>query len=203
MDKRYRDPLSEVVNVGAGNLATALSAYFKERTISDPIDLDVIFARFQTFDEIRDIIFAEEEVVISYTAVYDNGFNGFFMLLFPFKSALMISGIISKDSHIDYLTPKDEEELVQLSEVSTMAYLDSLNSFLKMGIKHHPVKIVISKAPSVEHFIKEVSGITPKDLMLFQVNFRTKRSFYEGDIKGLLILKDTEGLKKKIDSMDA
>lgn len=129
LTQEQRDALKEIVTVGAGNAATALSQMLKKR-----INIEVPTVTLTTIDKASDVFGDAESLVITIYLQLLGDAQGVIMFTFNKDEAIRLSDLLlgRPQGKTKILTEMAESSLKETATILSGAYLSAMAKLLKM-----------------------------------------------------------------------
>lgn len=152
LDKVQIDALREIVSIGAGNAATALSQMLKKQISIDVPDINLI-----PIEEAADMLGGAEKIVTSIYLQMLGDVTGVILFSFSKPEALKFSDLLlnKKNSESEILNEISQSALKETASILLGAYLNALSKLTKM-------KILMS-SPSL---IQDMAGAIIGDILI-------------------------------------
>ena len=122
-----KDSLREVMNIGAGNAATALSQMTNTR-----VDISTPSVETIPVEKVPEFVGTPDSIMSVVLMQVMGDAPGVMMLMFPRESALKIAHLLMRQSHT-HLSDIDRTALREVGNVLAGSCLHSLSNFLKMS----------------------------------------------------------------------
>ncbi|MBT4153132.1 MAG: chemotaxis protein CheC [Candidatus Magasanikbacteria bacterium] len=185
--------LAEVVNIGAGNAATAMS-----HMIGKGVDMTVPFIHTGAIEDIHNVLGDTNEVVVNVFFRIHGDMEGAMLLIFNKKDAVGFANMLTKSNHKDIKDFQDED-LSALQEVGNIllgASVTALGKFLDMNLLHSiPDVSVDMLGASLDEILVELD--TEGSLLLFEVDLTVKEAAKTGKLYFLFDPKSSKTVLEK------
>jgi chemotaxis protein CheC len=120
------DALKEIINVGGGNAATALS-----KILSIMVDMKVPDISFLTYDEVFTQYYSQDEPVVCTSVGSEGDISGNFLLVCTKEEADRFVGFMM-GSETDCLSEIGESAFKELGNIIISSYLNALSQFTEL-----------------------------------------------------------------------
>lgn len=176
----YMDVLREIGNIGAGNAMTALSQMLQSK-----VDMQVPQVRLLEFSEVGSMVGGEEQLMVGVLLGVEGDITGSIMFLVELNAA---KGLIKKimmgyESGLDGLDEMETSAMMELSNIITGAYLNSLAAMTNLCIYPTPPSLTVDMAGAILSVPAIMFGTLGDNILLIQSRF-----FDEVEVDGYFIL---------------
>ncbi len=142
----YLDVLREIGNIGAGNAMTALSQMLQSK-----VDMQVPQVRLLEFSEVGAMVGGEEQLMVGVLLGVEGDITGSIMFLVELQAA---KGLVKKmmmgyDSGQPGLDEMETSAMMELSNIITGAYLNSLATLTNLCIFPTPPSLTVDMAGAI------------------------------------------------------
>ncbi len=148
MDSMDLDVLTEIANIGAGNAVTALS-----QMISNKIDMHVPKVKMLTFSELSEILGGPEALVAGIMVSLDGDIEGYMLFMLENESAHhLVSQLMGQqpaEKVPDTFSEIEQSALMEIGNIITGAYLNSISKMTELNIKTSIPYIAIDMAGAI------------------------------------------------------
>lgn len=133
-----KDVLKEIANIASGNASTLLS-----KKIRQEIKLSIPFQKLTSVKEVEKNIPIPKGIAICTFAKLKGDILGSVMLVFDRKNAFVLADLLQKKKlgTTEWLSEKDQKELIYLSNSLLESYLKAMSDFLNLNAKIGEFKI--------------------------------------------------------------
>lgn len=133
-----KDVLKEITSIASGNASTILS-----KKIGKEIKLSIPFQKLTSLKEVEKNIPIPKGIAICTFARLKGDLLGSVMLTFDRKSAFALADLLQKKKlgTTEWLSEKDQKELIYLSNSLLQSYLKAMSNFLKLNTGISEIKI--------------------------------------------------------------
>ncbi len=173
---QHRDLLSEMANIGAGNVSSLLSELL-DREVSISVSIfDVVSSK-----NVSQVIKVADKLVVVQHALIRGEVEGIVLLIFPRKSAFLLVDLLTKrkGSKTEWLSKKDQMILKKMGQSLVKCYSDAIKKFVNVSL--YPEKLRIY--PALGETIMELTDVL-LDKQISQVFYINTKINIEPDIKG-------------------
>ena len=189
MSSQYFDVLKEIGNIGAGNATTALSTMLGMK-----VDMKVPQVRLMEFKEVGTTMGGEEQIVAGIYLVVDGDIHGSIMFVQKKESArAMVQKLMGMPPEGDDFSEMEQSALMEIGNVITAAYLNSLSSLTNLTIYPSVPTICIDMAGAILSVPAIEFGAVADKMLLIQTDFSDDES-----LSGYFILVPDEESDAKI-----
>lgn len=176
----YLDVLREIGNIGAGNAMTALSQMLQSK-----VDMQVPQVRLLEFSEVGAMVGGEEQLMVGVLLGVEGDITGSIMFLVELKAA---KGLVKKimmgyESGQEGLDEMETSAMMELSNIITGAYLNSLATMTNLRIYPTPPSLTVDMAGAILSVPAIMFGTLGDNILLIQSRF-----FDEVEVDGYFIL---------------
>lgn len=176
----YLDVLREIGNIGAGNAMTALSQMLQSK-----VDMHVPQVRLLEFSEVGAVVGGEEQLMVGVLLGVEGDITGSIMFLVELKAA---KGLVKKimmgyESGLEGLDEMETSAMMELSNIITGAYLNSLATMTNLCIYPTPPSLTVDMAGAIMSVPAILFGTLGDNILLIQSRF-----FDEVEVDGYFIL---------------
>lgn len=167
MSSQYFDVLKEIGNIGAGNATTALSTMLGMK-----VDMKVPQVRLMEFKEVGTTMGGEEQIVAGIYLVVDGDIHGSIMFVQKKESArAMVQKLMGMPPEGDDFTEMELSALMEIGNVITAAYLNSLSTLTNLTIYPSVPTICIDMAGAILSVPAIEFGAIADKMLLIQTDF--------------------------------
>ncbi|MCR5120247.1 MAG: chemotaxis protein CheC [Lachnospiraceae bacterium] len=167
MSNQYFDVLKEIGNIGAGNATTALSTMLGMK-----VDMKVPQVRLMEFKEVGTTMGGEEQIVAGIYLVVDGDIHGSIMFVQKKESArAMVQKLMGMPPEGDDFTEMEQSALMEIGNVITAAYLNSLSTLTNLTIYPSVPTICIDMAGAILSVPAIEFGAVADKMLLIQTDF--------------------------------
>ena len=186
IDSVARDPLIEIVNIGAGNASTALS-----KMVGAKVDISVPDAVIDTVENISSQISHSEDVSTIVLMKMGGDISGVIMLVFPPNSAYKLAKLLIGDDYsnigdsceqIHNLNEMEKSALLETGNIIAGSALTALSNFLDLNILESIPESVTDMLGSAINSITAELGHSSESVLFFKVNFKIEGQAIGGDL---------------------
>lgn len=176
----YLDVLREIGNIGAGNAMTALSQMLQSK-----VDMQVPQVRLLEFSEVGAMVGGEEQLMVGVLLGVEGDITGSIMFLVELGAA---KGLVKKmmmgyDSGRPDLDEMETSAMMELSNIITGAYLNSLATLTNLCIFPTPPSLTVDMAGAILSVPAIMFGELGDNILMIQSRF-----FDEVEVDGYFIL---------------
>lgn len=176
----YLDVLREIGNIGAGNAMTALSQMLQSK-----VDMQVPQVRLLEFSEVGAMVGGEEQLMVGVLLGVEGDITGSIMFLVELQAA---KGLVKKimmgyESGQPGLDEMETSAMMELSNIITGAYLNSLASLTNLRIYPTPPSLTVDMAGAILSVPAIMFGELGDNILMIQSRF-----FDEVEVDGYFIL---------------
>lgn len=176
----YLDVLREIGNIGAGNAMTALSQMLQSK-----VDMQVPQVRLLEFSEVGAMVGGEEQLMVGVLLGVEGDITGSIMFLVELQAA---KGLVKKmmmgyDSGQPGLDEMETSAMMELSNIITGAYLNSLATLTNLRIFPTPPSLTVDMAGAILSVPAIMFGELGDNILMIQSRF-----FDEVEVDGYFIL---------------
>lgn len=183
MDGMDLDVLTEIANIGAGNAVTALS-----QMICNKIDMHVPKVNMLTFSELANILGGPEALVAGIMVSLDEDIEGYMLFMLENESAHhLVSQIMGQPPSPevpDTFSEIEQSALMEIGNIITGAYLNSISKMTELNIKTSIPYIAIDMAGAILSVPAIEFGKVGDKALLIESRFRDM----DIDISGYFIM---------------
>ena len=167
ISSQYFDVLKEIGNIGAGNATTALSSMLGEK-----VDMAVPKVRLMEFKDVGTTMGGEEQIVAGIYLVVDGDIHGSIMFVQKKESArAMVQKLMGMPPEGDDFTEMELSALMEIGNVITAAYLNSLSTLTNLTIYPSVPTICIDMAGAILSVPAIEFGAIADKMLLIQTDF--------------------------------
>ena len=167
MSSQYFDVLKEIGNIGAGNATTALSTMLDMK-----VDMKVPQVRLMEFKEVGTTMGGEEQIVAGIYLIVDGDIHGSIMFVQKKESArAMVQKLMGMPPEGDDFTEMELSALMEIGNVITAAYLNSLSTLTNLTIYPSVPTICIDMAGAILSVPAIEFGAIADKMLLIQTDF--------------------------------
>ena len=167
MSSQYFDVLKEIGNIGAGNATTALSTMLGMK-----VDMKVPQVRLMEFKEVGTTMGGEEQIVAGIYLIVDGDIHGSIMFVQKKESArAMVQKLMGMPPEGDDFTEMELSALMEIGNVITAAYLNSLSTLTNLTIYPSVPTICIDMAGAILSVPAIEFGAIADKMLLIQTDF--------------------------------
>ncbi len=164
----YLDVLREIGNIGAGNAMTALSQMLQSK-----VDMQVPQVRLLEFSEVGAMVGGEEQLMVGVLLGVEGDITGSIMFLVELQAA---KGLVKKmmmgyDSGQPGLDEMETSAMMELSNIITGAYLNSLATLTNLCIFPTPPSLTVDMAGAILSVPAIEFGTLGDKMLLIQTQF--------------------------------
>ncbi len=176
----YMDVLREIGNIGAGNAMTALSQMLQSK-----VDMQVPQVRLLEFSEVGAMVGGEEQLMVGVLLGVEGDITGSIMFLVELNAA---KGLVKKimmgyESGLEGLDEMETSAMMEVSNIITGAYLNSLATMTNLCIYPTPPSLTVDMAGAILSVPAIMFGTMGDNILLIQSRF-----FDEVEVDGYFIL---------------
>ncbi len=176
----YLDVLREIGNIGAGNAMTALSQMLQSK-----VDMQVPQVRLLEFSEVGAMVGGLEQFIVGVLLGVEGDITGSIMFLVELNAA---KGLVKKimmgyESGQEGLDEIETSAMIELSNIITGAYLNSLATMTNLRIYPTPPSLTVDMAGAILSVPAIMFGTLGDNILLIQSRF-----FDEVEVDGYFIL---------------
>ena len=164
----YLDVLREIGNIGAGNAMTALSQMLQSK-----VDMQVPQVRLLEFSEVGAMVGGEEQLMVGVLLGVEGDITGSIMFLVELGAA---KGLVKKmmmgyDSGRSDLDEMETSAMMELSNIITGAYLNSLATLTNLCICPTPPSLTVDMAGAILSVPAIMFGELGDNILMIQSRF--------------------------------
>ena len=192
--QNYMDVLKEIGNIGAGNAMTALS-----QMLQCKVDMQVPQVRLLEFQEVGSMMGGEEQLMVGVYLAVEGDITGSIMFLVRTDSAkhLVNKLMMGMASEGDELNEMEISAMKEISNIITVAYLNSLSMLTNLKIYPTPPDLALDMAGAILSVPAIEFGIMGDKILLIQSQF-----YDDMEIDGYFILiPDLESYEKILSAL--
>lgn len=168
------DTLKEIINIGAGNAATALS-----QMTGTQVDISTPQVTVLKVEDVPEFTGKPDSVVSVVLVEVHGDAPGIIMLMFPQESALKISHLIMRQSRT-MLNDMDRTALREVGNVLAGSCLTSLGNFLKMSFVQSVPNAATDMMGSLLTSVLCERGNAQEDVLVSEILFQIKELKIDG-----------------------
>ncbi len=168
------DTLKEIMNIGAGNAATALS-----QMTATQVDISTPRVTVLKVEAVPEFTGKPDSVVSVVLVEVHGDAPGIMMLMFPRESALKISHLIMRQSRT-MLNDMDRTALREVGNVLAGSCLTSLSNFLKMSFVQSVPNSATDMIGSLLGNVLAELGTKHEDVLISEIFFQIKELAIDG-----------------------
>lgn len=167
VSQTYMDVFCELGNIGAGNAATALAHMLNIR-----VDMSVPKVELLDFSKVGETIGGEDKILAGvYLAVTGDITGSIMFLLEPGSAKKLLSMLLNKEIHDGELDEIEKSALMEIGNIITASYLNSLSSLTRLTISPSVPSLSIDMAAAILSVPAIEFGIMSDKLFLIQTAF--------------------------------
>lgn len=166
-----KDKLTEVVSIGAGNAATALS-----KMINKSVKLSVPEVFLQAWEKIPQSVGDSQEVVSTVLLQVRGDIPAVILLIIPKDSAINLSAILTGKNEID------PSVLGEVGNILSGSALTALATFLKMKMMESVPEVVTDMLGSILISVLAEMGHTGDQLLVFKSSLFVEKENINGHL---------------------
>lgn len=171
-----KDALREVMNIGAGNAATALSQLTNTR-----VDISTPRVEAIAVEKVPEYVGTPDEIMSVVLLQVLGDAPGVMMLMFPRDSALKIAHLLMRQSHT-HLSDIDRTALREVGNVLAGSCLHSLSNFLEMNfIQSVPNAATDMVGALLSSTLADI-GQRSDNVLIAEVHFKIESLQVEGNV---------------------
>ena len=142
----YLDVLREIGNIGAGNAMSALSQMLQSK-----VDMQVPQVRLLEFSEVGAMVGGEEQLMVGVLLGVEGDITGSIMFLVELHAAkeLVKKIMMGYESGLEGLDEMETSAMMELSNIITGAYLNSLATMTNLRIYPTPPSLTVDMAGAI------------------------------------------------------
>lgn len=164
----YLDVLREIGNIGAGNAMTALSQMLQSK-----VDMQVPQVRLLEFSEVGAMVGGEEQLMVGVLLGVEGDITGSIMFLVELEAA---KGLVKKimmgyESGQPGLDEMETSAMMELSNIITGAYLNSLATLTNLRIYPTPPSLTVDMAGAILSVPAIMFGELGDNILMIQSRF--------------------------------
>ena len=186
-----KDALKEVMNIGAGNAATALSQMTKTQ-----VDLNTPRLEIMQVESVPDFVGRPESIMSVVLVKVLGDAPGVMMLMFPKESALKIAHVLTKRTDQTILDEIDRSSLREVGNVLAGSCLTALSNFLKMSFVQSVPNAATDMVGALLSGILSDLGQSSDKIMISEVHFSIKDLDVNGRVFFIFDPKSTQKILK-------
>jgi chemotaxis protein CheC len=177
---QQQDALSELVNIGFGRAANALSMLVNQRVLLDAPQVQIVPT--QHLGQV--LVDLEKEEIINVHQVFRGKLAGDAMLLMDRKSASILVDMLSGGpGQVKSLSAEDREALVETGNILLNAFIGSFGNLLKVHITFTVPHLQVESLADMLNSLSQDGRAVEVALML-RIHFRLS----QGDVSGYVII---------------
>lgn len=171
-----QDSLREVMNIGAGNAATALS-----QLTGTQVDISTPRLEVKKVETVPDFVSTPDTIMSVVLVKVLGDAPGVMLLMFPRDSALKIAHSLMKQSHT-MLDEMDRTALREVGNVLAGSCLTALSNFLKMSFVQSVPNAATDMVGALLSGILADIGKGSDDVLVSEVHFVIKQLAIDGSV---------------------
>ena len=161
------DVLKEIGNIGAGNVAAALSKMILKR-----VDMDVPKVNILEFKNVAELVGGPETEVVGIYFKVSGDITGSIMVLMDKKSAKKLTNLLmSRNDEEDELDEMDLSALQEVGNILSGSYLSSLSTLTKLNLTMSVPSLAIDMAGAILSVPVILFGQVGDKVMLIETDF--------------------------------
>jgi len=185
-----RDSLKEVMNIGAGNAATALS-----QMTGTPVDITTPRLELLKVEDVTEFT-GKPDTIMSVVLVKVLGdAPGVMMMMFPKESALKIAHLLMRQSHT-MLDEMDRTALREVGNVLAGCCLTALSNFLKLNMIQSVPNTATDMVGALLSNVLADLGQANQEVLISEVHFHIPTLDINGGLFFIFDPKSTEKILK-------
>lgn len=186
-----KDQVAEIVNIGAGNAATALSHLMGQR-----VQMDVPCSHVGTIDEVLKSIGRSDDTVLTVYLKMTGDIGGALAVIFSHKAALKFVEVLAntKKSGLTELSESDISSLREVGNILLGASLTALSKFLHLNITHSIPDVAVDMLGAILDSVLIDVGKDHKHVLAIGITLKVS----EDDLGGQLFYLFDPGSTEKI-----
>lgn len=193
------DALREIGSIGAGHAATALS-----KMINRKVTIKVPNVNIVKIEEAPSIISGAEENVVGIYFKLTKDIPGSSLVVFPFKSALLLADIITgkKPGSTKKVGDSEKSALMETGNIIAGAYLTALGSMTNLVVMQSVPYIAQDTAGSMFNSVLAEVGLSSDIALMIEIEFIEASKKLQGwfymlpDVKSTPKILDALGVKE-------
>lgn len=193
MSQEYFDILKELGNIGAGNATTALA-----QMLGCKIDMSVPQVKLLDFKNLGELMGGEEQLMAGVYLAVEGDITGSIMFLLEVEAAKhLVAKLMGMPSEEEYFTEMQLSALMEVGNIITGSYLNSLSTLTNMKIYPSIPDLAVDMAGAILSVPAIEFGVMGDKILLIQNQF-----FDEVEFDGFFILiPDLESYGKILSSL--
>jgi chemotaxis protein CheC len=196
LNQDEQDALNEIINIGFGRAASALSMLVSQRVIIEAplVTLNPLAELYEALAELS------ESSLINVHQVFRGTISGDAMLLVDTGSATILVDLLEKsDSKPRKLTAEDRETLVEVGNILLSAFTGSFGNLLKVHLTFTVPNLQLESLTDILTSLA-VESQEVEYALVVRIRFRLS----EGDVSGyLMIVMGIQSLETLLEAMRA
>lgn len=171
-----RDTMLELVNIGVGRAAVALSEMVGDQVHLSVPEIDV----FSRSDICERFAIGDRALISSVSQRFDGPFRGNAILVFPEARSLeLVRALLGEDVPLEQLTELEQEALLEVGNVVLNASLGILTNTLSIPMK---IDLPVFRRSTAENIFCDEDDSQHDLIMILRIEFETGRSMVRGYI---------------------
>ncbi len=195
LSESQEDVLKEIGTMGSGRASTALS-----ELIDAEVRLKVPLVSLVSTKEVPELVGGPKQLVVGTYAPLEGDLLGTIVVIFPIKSALILSDFLSKKppGTSEVLDAKNRNDIRKVGGILSQAYLETIREFLGLNAKSADLRVVSAFGESLPDFV--LLNIDEGSALLLKTNFDVSSAKkFQGDF---VLLLTQESVGKILETID-
>lgn len=170
-DELHKDFLQEIASIGTGNASALLS------TLTDKeVNVTVSTSDMVSPKNISNLVSASKKLVVVQYAPIGGELVGNILLVIPRESALSLIDLLQKKKlgTTKWLSKEEQDTLKKASRSLVKCYLDAIEGFLNIGIKHGKLRIFSTFGETINELIDLTLKKETKQIFYLNTKMRIK-----------------------------
>ncbi len=190
-DSMYFDVLKEIGNIGAGNATTAMA-----HMLNCKVDMSVPQVRLLEFRDVGSLIGGEEQIMAGVYLMVEGEVSGSMMFLLEKESARgLVAKLMGTAPENDELSEMERSALMEIGNIITASYLNSLSSLTNLAIHPSVPALCIDMAGAILSVPAIEFGTMGDRILLIETRFSEGLNGY------FILVPDLESYDKILSSL--
>lgn len=191
LSEKQLDALREILSIGAGNSATALSQIMEKK-----IGMSVPAIKILPFSQVPDAVGGAEKVVAGVFLSMEGQTKGSLLLVFPIESAKILAGHLMETTYgaEEEIDMMGKSALCEVGNVLSGAFLNALSDFTNLDFIPSIPALAIDMVGALLDSVLATVGLAEDRALLMETVF----SEIEQNVTGQFFLLPEEGSLDKI-----
>lgn len=201
LTREEEDQLKEVINIGAGNAATALSTMLGKQ-----VKMTVPESFVGGIESVQRVIGAQDDKVVATFLKFHGEIEGAMVMILSPQSALNFINSVANSNHValDQVNAEDESSLQEMGNILLGASITAINKFLDLNLIHSIPDFSINKLGAVIDSVLLEMGSVSEEILVVRVKINIDAKNIESDfyymfdpVSSAVILEKTRAKLKK------